>query len=338
MALSKYDIELDLANQQGTSHAMLVEMVGANKRVLDVGCDTGYLGEVLAAFGNETSGFEINQTTAEEARRKLVRVEVGDLEDVDLVGVFGRGSFDVVIFGDVLEHLRDPLPVLRQARPLLAPGGSVLISTPNVAHGDVRLALLQGQFNYTKLGILDETHTRFFTRASLVDFLHDAGFVLVELRRTKAELFTTEVGVRAEAFDASVVEAVRADPESTTYQFVLRAVPDDATAITSQQALRVDELDRQRAELTSRVEALTRANEELTRANEELTQAQQKLAVERAELANRVDRTERTATSELARLRQDRDRLVAEVTAIQQTKVMRATAGARRIYSKLRSL
>jgi O-antigen biosynthesis protein len=334
MALSKYDIELDLANHQGTSHAMLVEMVGANKRVLDVGCDTGYLGEALAAFGNETSGFEINETTAEEARRKLARVEVGDLESVDLVGVFGRGSFDVVIFGDVLEHLREPLPVLRQARPLLAPGGSVLISTPNVAHGDVRLALLKGQFNYTKLGILDETHTRFFTRASLVDFLHDAGFVLVELRRTKAELFTTEVGVRAEAFDASVVEAVRADPESTTYQFVLRAVPDDATTITSQQALRVDELDRQRAELTSRVESLTSANGELTRANEELTA---RLAAERAELASRVDRAERAAATELARLRQERDRLAAELTAIHRTKIMRTTAGVRRIYGRLRS-
>ena len=331
MALSKYDIELDLANQPDTSHAMLVDMVGANKRVLDVGCDTGYLGEALAAFGNETSGFEVNPVTAEEARHKLARVEVGDLENIDMVELFGRGSFEVVVFGDVLEHLRDPLPVLRQARPLLAPGGSVLISTPNVAHGDVRLALLKGQFNYTKLGILDETHTRFFTRTSLVDFLHDAGFVLAELRRTKAELFSTEVGVRADDFDASIVEAVRADPEATTYQFVVRGVPDDATTITSQQALRIDELDRQRVELTSRNEALTRANEELTRANEEL-------AADRAELADRVDRTEQAAVGELARLRQERDRLDAELTAIHHTKIMRATAGARRIYGKLRAL
>jgi 2-polyprenyl-3-methyl-5-hydroxy-6-metoxy-1,4-benzoquinol methylase len=324
VALSKYDIEVDLANRQGTSHALLVEMVGANKRVLDAGCDTGYLGEALGAFGNETSGVEINPVTAEEARHKLARVAVADLESTDLVEVFGRASFDVVVFGDVLEHLRDPLSVLRQARPLLAPGGSVLISTPNIAHGDVRLALLNGQFNYTKLGILDETHTRFFTRTSLVDFLHDAGFVLVELRRTKAELFSTEVGVRAEDFDASVVEAVRADPEATTYQFVVRAVPDDATTIASQQALRLDEVERQLAELT-------RANEQLTRANEQL-------AAEREELARRIDETQRVAASELGRGAQERDRLAAELTAIHQTKVMRATAWARRVYSRLRAL
>jgi ribosomal protein L11 methylase PrmA len=70
MGLSKYDIEIDLENRQGTSHAFLVEMVGANKRVLDVGCDTGYLGEALNALGNETVGFEANPTTAEVARTR----------------------------------------------------------------------------------------------------------------------------------------------------------------------------------------------------------------------------------------------------------------------------
>lgn len=326
MPKSKYDIELDLANRQGTSHAFLVEMVGSNKRVLDVGCDTGYLGEALAAFGNETSGFEVNAATAEEARRKLVRVEVGDLETSDLVDLFGRGSFDIVVFGDVLEHLRDPLPVLRQARPLLAPGGSVLVSTPNVAHGDVRLALLKGQFNYTKLGILDETHTRFFTRQSLVDFFHDAGFVLVDLRRTRADLFNTEVGVREEDFDPAVVAQLRADPEATTYQFVARAVPDEAAAITSQQALVVDELTLERDDLTRRVSAL---EAELTAAREALARADKsRLDVERA-LADQI--------TELGRVTADRDRLSGELAGVYGTAVMRARARAQAAYGRLRS-
>jgi 2-polyprenyl-3-methyl-5-hydroxy-6-metoxy-1,4-benzoquinol methylase len=326
MALSKYDIELDLANRQGTSHAFLVEMVGANKRVLDVGCDTGYLGEALDALGNQTAGFEVNDETAEQARARIARVEVGDLETVDLVDRFGRESFDVVVFGDVLEHLRDPLPVLRQARPLLAAGGSVLISTPNVAHGDVRLALLKGRFNYTKLGILDETHTRFFTRQSLVEFLHDAGFVVVELRRTHAELFTTEVGVREEDFEAAVVDALRNDPEATTYQFVLRAVPDDATNATSQQALRVDELTQQlaaeRAERARQVEALTA---ELAARDEQL-----------AAFDDVRDEVE-SAEAKVVRLETERDRLTAELRAVYDTKVMRLSGRLRRVYSQLRT-
>jgi 2-polyprenyl-3-methyl-5-hydroxy-6-metoxy-1,4-benzoquinol methylase len=268
--VSKYDIEIDLENRQGTSHAFLVEMVGANKRVLDVGCDTGYLGEALSALGNETVGFEANPATAEVARAKMSRVEIGDLETTDLVELFGRGSFEVIVFGDVLEHLRDPLPVLRQARPLLAPGGSVLVSTPNVAHGDVRLALLDGRFRYTKVGILDDTHTRFFTRDSLVQFLHDAGFVLMDLRRTRADLFTTEVGVVETDYDPALVARLRADDEATTYQFVVRAVPDDAVTVESDQALRLDEAQGALAAERRRVAELTATRDELVREVESL--------------------------------------------------------------------
>src|SRR4051794_1466234 len=132
MVLSKYDIELDLEANPETSHAFIVDMVGSNKRVLDVGCDTGYLGESLMALGCRVWGVEVNPETARVAAEKLERVVVGDLESLDLPAEFGEGAFDVVVFGDVLEHLRDPLPVLRQARRLLAPGGSVVISTPNI--------------------------------------------------------------------------------------------------------------------------------------------------------------------------------------------------------------
>lgn len=333
MALSKYDIQLDLASRGGTSHAMLVEMVGANKRVLDVGCDTGYLGEALVAMGNRASGFEINEVTAAEARTKLERVEVGDLENIDLVEIFGPGSFDVVVFGDVLEHLRQPLPVLRQARHLLADGGSVLISTPNIAHGDIRLALLKGRFNYTKTGILDETHTRFFTRDSLVEFLHDAGFVMTELRRTKADIFSTETELRPEDFDPALIDELRRDPEATTYQFVVRAVPDDSTALTSQQALRLDELTTELAAERARgAEAIAA------------------LTAERDELAGRLDEAQRAAAeaagrarAEITRLTEDRDQaaaerdeLAAEVRAIHDTKIMRATRQAREAYGRLR--
>jgi 2-polyprenyl-3-methyl-5-hydroxy-6-metoxy-1,4-benzoquinol methylase len=252
MPLSKYDIQVDLEHRGDTSHALMVRMVGSNKRVLDVGCDTGYLGEALNALGNETAGFEVNDVTAEMARTKLSRVEVGDLEAIDLVDVFGRESFDIVVFGDVLEHLRDPLRVLRQARPLLAPGGSVIISTPNIAHGDIRLALLQGRFRYTKVGILDETHTHFFTRDSLVEFLRDAGFALADLQRTRAPLFTTEAGVHEEEFDPAVVAVLRADPEATTYQFVVRGVPDDAGQAITEVALRADGLSAELAAIQQR--------------------------------------------------------------------------------------
>lgn len=323
--LSKYDVEIDLANRQGTSHALLVAMVGANKRVLDVGCDTGYLGEALAAFGNTTSGFEVNEATAQEARKKLHRVEVGDLEATDLVALFGRDMFDVVVFGDVLEHLRDPLSVLRQARPLLAPGGSVVISTPNVAHGDVRLALLSGRFDYNKLGILDETHTRFFTRDSLVTFLHDAGFVLAELQRTRAPLFGTEIGVVESDYDPELVDRLRHDDEATTYQFVLRGVPDDASSLETTQALLLDRLRGELGSTQAQLATRTAEHHELTADSRELSDRVASLNTRLAEVFAAHD----LAVSE-------RDQAQAQVAALQAAAATPPVTGLTRAKAALR--
>lgn len=227
MSSSKYDTVVDLS-LDNNSHTFMVGLVGSHKRVLDVGCASGYFARALAENGCTVSGVEYDADAAEEARPALAELVVGDLEQLDLVAQLGQGRFDVVVFGDVLEHLRDPLPVLRQARTLLAPGGYVVISIPNVAHGAVRLQLLRGRFDYRPTGLLDSTHIRFFTRDNLEVLLHDAGFAATDFLRTTAGLFETELGLTPDQVPADLVEQVLQDPDATTYQFVVRAVPDDA--------------------------------------------------------------------------------------------------------------
>ena len=70
----------------------------------------------------------------------------------------------------------------------LAPGGTVIVSVPNVAHLWVRLSLLAGRFDYADRGILDRTHLRFFTRGSLLALLTGAGLVVDTLRVTPVPL------------------------------------------------------------------------------------------------------------------------------------------------------
>lgn len=229
MQSSKYDTEVDLANEN-TSHTQIVQLVGANRQVLDIGCASGYLAQVLGARGCTVSGVEYDAAAAEQARPQLADLVLGNVEELDLVGHFGAASFDVVVFGDVLEHLRRPLDVLRGVRPLLAPGGFVVASIPNIAHGAVRLALLQGHFDYRPLGLLDDTHIRFFTRESVETLVRDAGLVPVDLRRTTAGLFETEFGGTAADHPAELIETLLTDPEATTYQFVVKATLDDADA------------------------------------------------------------------------------------------------------------
>ena len=88
------------------------------------------------------------------------------------------GTFDCVMFLDVLEHVANPHEVLVDAGRLLKPGGVVIVSVPNVAHWSIRLGLLFGNFDYTEAGIMDATHLRWFTRKTATNMLHSAGFEL----------------------------------------------------------------------------------------------------------------------------------------------------------------
>lgn len=312
--MTKYRTAVDL-EQTGTSHALIVDLVGQNVSVLDVGCATGYLAEVLKARGCRVWGFEMDADAAAEAEQHLERVVVGDLDRVDLTEAFAGETFDVVVFGDVLEHLRDPLPSLRQAKALLAPGGSVVVSVPNVAHGSVRLSLLRGEFRYGPLGLLDDTHLRFFTRDGLEELMAAAGLVMVDTRRSVAGFFDTELQVRPEDHDPAVVERLLEDLDATTYQFVVRAVPHDGD-----QAVR-DMYARGRLQM-ERIHELEVA---LTRMTAERDVAQ-------AAAGAVVDHT-----PELDELRRRAEHAERELEALRQTITVRSMKLPRALYGKLRS-
>ena len=219
---SKYETEIDL-EKKNTSHTLIVELVEHGKHVLDVGCATGNLAEVLAEHGCKITGVEVDPEAARQAEKHCERVIVGDIEDLDLGGELGDESFDVIVFGDVLEHLKDPLGTLKRLKPFLKPEGYVVASIPNVAHGSIRLALMQGNFRYSSLGLLDTTHLRFFTRESVEQLFSEAGLLITELERTSRGVFDTEVDVDSERVSEEILELVHGDPEASTYQFVLAA-------------------------------------------------------------------------------------------------------------------
>jgi 2-polyprenyl-3-methyl-5-hydroxy-6-metoxy-1,4-benzoquinol methylase len=168
-----------------SSHSVLLGWLGPGegRRLLDVGAASGLLSERLMAQGWRVTGIEEDAEAAAVGSQYCERMIVADLND----GVPELGApYDVIVCGDVLEHLVDPLETLHGLLQFLEPNGRVLISVPNVAHLLIRLALLAGRFDYFDRGILDRTHLRFFTLRSVERLVAAAGLVVT--RRTATAL------------------------------------------------------------------------------------------------------------------------------------------------------
>lgn len=155
----------------------------AARRVLDVGCSTGVMGAALRARGHEVTGIEVDPELARAARGALDAVIEDDIERMAGAGALAGEAFDCIVFADVLEHLRDPWSVVHWAAPLVATGGSLVVSIPNVRHAKTLWALARARWPYDPVGIFDRTHLRFFARRNLDDLLAGTDLELVEVRR-----------------------------------------------------------------------------------------------------------------------------------------------------------
>ena len=146
------------------------------RRVLDVGCSQGATGPALRAAGvAEIVGVEPDSGDAALARAVYDRVLGATLEEVR---ERWEGSFDAILFGDVLEHLEDPSDALVRVRPWLSPAGRVIASVPNFANWAVIGGLLEGRFDYVPYATLSGTHVRFFTRRTVTDLFEACGYAV----------------------------------------------------------------------------------------------------------------------------------------------------------------
>jgi 2-polyprenyl-3-methyl-5-hydroxy-6-metoxy-1,4-benzoquinol methylase len=168
--------------QQGARTEMLDLLPGAVQRLLDVGGGEGHFARTfIERRGGEAWLVEPSDAADRALPSPKLRVLKGRLEDADPQQT---GLFDAVTFLDVLEHMAEPITALRAARRFLRPGGVLLVSVPNVGHWSVVRDLARGRFDYLPVGILCGTHLRFFTAASLDELLQQAGFQIVQQRRT----------------------------------------------------------------------------------------------------------------------------------------------------------
>lgn len=166
------------------THMLLLEHVPAQARVLEIGTASGYLGEYLVHEKHcDVWGVEPVKELYEDAlhvgyEKIFHQTAEETLENIEIK----EQKFDIILIGDVLEHMVDPGKVLSELKRFLKPEGKFVISLPNVAHYTVRFGLLKGDWNMTDSGILDKTHLRFFTRATAIELLIKAGLSIEVIR------------------------------------------------------------------------------------------------------------------------------------------------------------
>lgn len=188
----KYDFDLDLVFNNSLS--LIAKQIRRKTRVLEFGPANGRLTKYMKEqLDCDIYLVEIDEVAGKQAAVYAKDIVLGDIEQYEWQMQYNGILFDYIIFADVLEHLRNPEEVLKRAKLFLAQEGSILLSVPNVAHNSVIINLVNGIFDYTSIGLLDNTHIHFFTKKSLEEMLFNAGLEPVKKMGTYNEVGNNEI-------------------------------------------------------------------------------------------------------------------------------------------------
>lgn len=219
---SKYDFDLDLTNTNSLS--LIIGQIKRGSAVLEFGPANGRMTRYLKeALDCRVYLVEIDEEAGKEAAKYGEDIVIDDAETYSWYEKYENLRFDYITFADVLEHLRDPERLIMKAKNLLKQDGSILLSVPNLAHNSVAISLLNNEFEYTKTGLLDNTHIHFFTKNSLDHAMERCGLVVAKRFATYAPAGKTEIPV-TNASVAGIDESYwKSRPLGEVYQYVYEA-------------------------------------------------------------------------------------------------------------------
>jgi 2-polyprenyl-3-methyl-5-hydroxy-6-metoxy-1,4-benzoquinol methylase len=175
------DRRMENATRRLTRVCELLGKPASGVRLLDVGCSRGDFVAAAQTLGFDAEGVEPAPQIAQAGRVAGRKIYTGRLEDQG----FADGSYDAVTLFEVIEHLREPIPTLREIRRILKPRGVLLLSTGNGASWTARL--LKQHWDYFQTQV-DAGHISFFNPGSLALVAQRAGFEVADLYTARVRL------------------------------------------------------------------------------------------------------------------------------------------------------
>lgn len=215
----KYDVPLGLENDNNLHR--LIKKIKPNTVVLEFGPSTGRLTKYMSSELNcDVYGVEIDSDAYELCKEYLKDGVCGNLETYEWEKQFEGIKFDYVIFADVLEHLQNPKKAIMEVKKFLKKDAEILVSVPNIAHNSILIELLEGRFDYTPTGLLDNTHIHFFTKDTCREMFEECGYHLAYSDGTTAEPYNTEIGNSFKNLSDSAKFYLASRPFGNLYQII----------------------------------------------------------------------------------------------------------------------
>lgn len=222
--------------QSNTAGAHVLQFVGTQKRVLEIGCGPGSITKILAMHQKcQIVGMEIDADAIKKVEPFCEAVIRADLNDPAWPNLLeSRAPFDVVVAADVLEHLYDPWETLKRMTTLIGADGYLVLSLPHVGHAAVVSCLLNGNFQYREWGLLDKTHIRFFGLQNIQDLCAQANLKIIDAKYVIKPPEETEFAESWFKLPGELQRAIKRVSHTNIYQVVIKIVPmhSDGDALT----------------------------------------------------------------------------------------------------------
>ncbi len=205
------------------------EIIPDNAKVLDIGAGNGLLALVLREKhkGIIIDGIEPNCYAAQLARGNYRHFYQGFVED--FLDVIIQEDYDFIVLADVIEHINDPLALMLCLSSGLTDKTRVVISVPNISFGAIRIALMNGEFNYVNSGILEKTHVRFFTLKNIKLLVSNINMNIEKFYFLQRNIFDTEVDLERFSFNIFGLYKMFKDDLASVYQFLFVLTKEQVT-------------------------------------------------------------------------------------------------------------